>query len=138
MLFESLSHVINQESHVYSWNFGKIYLVLFLKFWYLVSLGRFQYFKKVNSLNLSQISLLNMWLLVQIYCTPPLMFFLNIAKFLRTSISKNICSVSSCFCIDSFIKFRSFINMLRTIILLTIQLKYINLCFISKRLIHVT
>ena len=25
--------VINMESHVYSWNFGKIYLVHFLKFW---------------------------------------------------------------------------------------------------------
>ena len=59
VLFESLSHVINQESHVYSWNLGKIYLV---------SLGRFQNFKKVNSVNLSQISLLNMWLLVQICC----------------------------------------------------------------------
>ena len=33
VLFESLSHVINQESHVYSWNLGKIYLVYFLKFW---------------------------------------------------------------------------------------------------------
>ena len=32
----------------------------------LVSLGRFQNFKKVNSVNLSQISLLNMWILVQI------------------------------------------------------------------------
>ena len=32
----------------------------------LVSLGRFQYFKKVNLVNLSQNSLLNMWLLVQI------------------------------------------------------------------------
>ena len=32
----------------------------------LVSLGRFQNFKKVNSEDLSQISLLNMWLLVQI------------------------------------------------------------------------
>ena len=58
VLFESLSHVINQESHVYSWNLGKIYLVHFLKF---------QNFKKVNSVNLSQISLLNMWLLVQIW-----------------------------------------------------------------------
>ena len=28
-LFESLPHVINQESHVYSWNLGKIYLVHF-------------------------------------------------------------------------------------------------------------
>ena len=33
VLFESLSHVINQESHVYSWNLGKIYLVHFMKFW---------------------------------------------------------------------------------------------------------
>ena len=33
VLFESLSHVINQESHVYSWNLGKIYFVHFLKFW---------------------------------------------------------------------------------------------------------
>ena len=32
VLFESLSHVINQESHVYSWNLGKIDLVHFLKF----------------------------------------------------------------------------------------------------------
>ena len=32
-LFESLLHVINQESHVYSWNLGKIYLIHFLKFW---------------------------------------------------------------------------------------------------------
>ena len=31
VLFESLSHVINQESHVYSWNLGKI-----LKFWNLL------------------------------------------------------------------------------------------------------
>ena len=30
---ESLSHVINQESHVCSWNLGKTYLVHFLKFW---------------------------------------------------------------------------------------------------------
>ena len=35
MLFESLSHVFNQESHVYSWNLGKICLVHFSKFWYL-------------------------------------------------------------------------------------------------------
>ena len=56
--FESLSHVINQESHVYSQNLGKTYLVYFLKFWN-------QNFKKVNSVNLSQIFLLNMWLLVQ-------------------------------------------------------------------------
>ena len=32
VLFESFSFVINQESHVYSWNLGKIYLVYFLKF----------------------------------------------------------------------------------------------------------
>ena len=31
-------------------------------------------------------------------------FLLNIVKFLRTPVSKNICSVGSCFCIDSFIK----------------------------------
>ena len=53
VLFESLPNVINQESHAYSWNLGKIYLVHFLKFW------------KVNSVNLSQIFLLNMWLLGQ-------------------------------------------------------------------------
>ena len=33
VLFVSLSYVINQESHVNSWNLGKIYLVHFLKFW---------------------------------------------------------------------------------------------------------
>ena len=33
VLFKTLSHVINQESHVSSWNLGKIYLVHFLKFW---------------------------------------------------------------------------------------------------------
>ena len=40
---ESLSHVINQESNVYSWNLGKIYLVHFLKFWKLQKseLGKF-------------------------------------------------------------------------------------------------
>ena len=38
VLFESLWHVINQESHVYSWNLGKIFLVHFLKFW---NLSRF-------------------------------------------------------------------------------------------------
>ena len=40
VLFESLSHVINQESHVYSWNLGKIYLVHFLKFWNLLRFTR--------------------------------------------------------------------------------------------------
>ena len=63
-----LSHVINQESHVYSWNLGKIYLAHFLNFWNLL---RFQNFKEMSevisliSVNLSKISLLNMWLLVQ-------------------------------------------------------------------------
>ena len=33
VLFLSLSYVINQESHVNSWNLGKIYLAHFLKFW---------------------------------------------------------------------------------------------------------
>ena len=32
VLFEGLSHVINEESHVYSENSGKIYLIHFLKF----------------------------------------------------------------------------------------------------------
>ena len=32
VLFERLSHVINQELHVYSWKFRKIYLAHFLKF----------------------------------------------------------------------------------------------------------
>ena len=32
VLFESLSHAINQKSNVYSWNLGKIYRVDFLKF----------------------------------------------------------------------------------------------------------
>ena len=60
--------VINQESHVY---FREIWdkLTSFI-FWNfeisLVSLGRFQNFQKMNSVNLSQISLINMWLLVQI------------------------------------------------------------------------
>ena len=58
VLFESLSHVINQESHVYSWNLGKIYLIHVLKFWNLSCFTRFQHFKKVNSVNLSRISLL--------------------------------------------------------------------------------
>ena len=31
VLFDSLSHVINQESHVYPWHLGKIYLAHFLK-----------------------------------------------------------------------------------------------------------
>ena len=40
VLFKSLSHVINQESHVYSWNLGKIYLAHFLKFWNLPRFNR--------------------------------------------------------------------------------------------------
>ena len=68
LLIESLSHVINQESHVYSWNLGKIYLVHFWNFEISrVKWGRFQNFKKVNSVNWSQISFLNMWLLVLIH-----------------------------------------------------------------------
>ena len=66
-LFESLSHVINQESNVNSWNLGRFVSFIFWNFEiYLVSFGRFQNFKKVNSLNLSQIYLLNMCLLIQI------------------------------------------------------------------------
>ena len=42
VLFECLSHVINQDSHAYSWNLGKIYLVHFFKFWNLTrELGKF-------------------------------------------------------------------------------------------------
>ena len=67
VLFGSLSHVINQESPCLFVKFGKIYFVLFWNFEIsLFSLGRFQNFKKVNLLNLSQISLLNAWLLVLI------------------------------------------------------------------------
>ena len=47
VLLESLSHVINQESHVYSWNFGKIYLVHFLKFWNL-KISRFSKSQKIS------------------------------------------------------------------------------------------
>ena len=65
VLFESLSHMINQESHVYSWNLAKIYLVHFLKFWNLPLFTR-ENSKKVNSVNLSRISLLNMWLLYKL------------------------------------------------------------------------
>ena len=50
--------VINQESYVYSWNFGKIYLI----FWNFEILP----WTREISVNLSQISLLNMRLLVQI------------------------------------------------------------------------
>ena len=57
-------YVINQESHVYSWNLMKIYLEIFWNFE--ISLASLRRFQKVNSINLSQISLLNMWLLVLI------------------------------------------------------------------------
>ena len=40
VLFDNLSHGINQESYSYSWYLGKIYLVHFLKFWNLPSLTR--------------------------------------------------------------------------------------------------
>ena len=40
VLFKSLSHVINQESHVYLRNLGKIYLVHSLKFWNLPRFAR--------------------------------------------------------------------------------------------------
>ena len=67
VLFESLSHVIKQESHVYSWNLGKIYLPHFVKFCNLPRFTReISKFQKMNSVNLFQISLLNMWLLVLI------------------------------------------------------------------------
>ena len=67
VLFESSSNVINQKSHVYSWNLGKFTSFIFSNFEIsLVSLRKFQNFKKLNSVNLSQIPLLNMWLLVQI------------------------------------------------------------------------
>ena len=55
VLFASLSHVINQKSQVYLWNLGKIYLVVL----------RFQNSRKGNLVNLSQISILNIWLLVK-------------------------------------------------------------------------
>ena len=51
VLFESLWHVINQKSHVYSWNLGKIYLVRFLKFW---NLPRFT--QKVSKFQKSELS----------------------------------------------------------------------------------
>ena len=56
VLFERLSHVIGQESRGYLRNLGKNYLVHFLKSLSFHSGD----FKKVNSVNLSQFSLLNM------------------------------------------------------------------------------
>ena len=73
MLFdsiESLSHVINQESHVYLWNLGKIYLVHFLKFWNLPcfaqEISKFQ--KSELSKFIPNFPLKHMWLLVLICC----------------------------------------------------------------------
>ena len=62
----SNSRVINQESHVYFVKFGINLPRSFLKFFKSPSLcsGRFQKFQKTNSVNLSQISLITMWLLV--------------------------------------------------------------------------
>ena len=65
-LWELVTCVINQESHVYSWKLGKIYLDHFLKFLKSPEGRRFQNFKKVNLVNFSQTSLLNRWLLIQI------------------------------------------------------------------------
>ena len=65
----------------------------------LVSLGRFQNFKKVNSVNLSQIFLLNMWLLVQICC------IFSEHLFLRTPLDR-------CFCIgNKYLKIISFLYL---------------------------
>ena len=58
VLFESLSHVIGQESRGYSRNLGKNYLVHFLKS--LSFHSGDSKFEKVNSVNLPQFSLLNM------------------------------------------------------------------------------
>ena len=64
---ESLQHVINQKSHVYSWNLSKIYLVHFLKFWNLPRFTReISKFQKSELGTFISISLLNMWLLVLI------------------------------------------------------------------------
>ena len=62
VLFESLSYAFN-----------------------LVSLGRFQNFKKVNLVNLFQISLLNMWFLVQIWkhCKSVMHIGENLLSFLK-------------------------------------------------------
>ena len=70
-------------------------------------------------------------------------FPLNIAKFLRTYIVKNIywrlfLIKTATELYSSFFKFRKFNNRLWTIRLLSIQSKFINLRFISKILIHVT
>ena len=49
----------------------------------LVLRGRFQNFKKVNSVNLPQFSLFSMWLLVQIQCHKPLRCIKKPVKDLR-------------------------------------------------------
>ena len=68
VLFESLLHVIDQESRVYSWNLGKIYPVHFLKFW---SLPHFTLeiskFRKSEHGRFIPNFPLNMWLLVRIW-----------------------------------------------------------------------
>ena len=56
----------------------------------LVSLRRFQNFKKVNSVNLSQISLLNMWLLVEITPNAFSFFEMFILSWLMYSIDTRI------------------------------------------------
>ena len=67
VIFESLSHVIKQESHVYSWNLGKIYLVYFLKFWNLGWKGNFF----LNFTNKHVITSTNaLWILASAYETP--------------------------------------------------------------------
>ena len=64
VLFESLSHVTNQESHVHLSNLGTFIFRNFEISLFLLQI--LQNFKKINSGNLSQIPLLNMWSLVQI------------------------------------------------------------------------
>ena len=55
VLFESLSHVINQESHVYSWNLEKIYLIHFLKFWNLSKLQKSELGKLIPNFSLKRV-----------------------------------------------------------------------------------
>ena len=53
VLFESLSYLINLESHVYSLNFGEICLVHFLKFW---NLRRFT--REISKFQISDLGIL--------------------------------------------------------------------------------
>ena len=64
----SSNRVINQESHVYFVKFGMNLPRSFLKIFKSPQLcsGRFQKFQKTNSVHLSQISQITMWLLVPI------------------------------------------------------------------------